>query len=557
MPCPARRDGPSRRGPGFSQSETAACPRSQGSGRRAAPDRLPAGLRQQGYCGIVQMGPQADAPCLGRGHLLPMNALTGMCGFTKRHEGAGRPVVDGASLRVRRTSEGDQMRGSIHPARLTRSRRVHLLAVAVLLGVALAAGCGGGPGSTATTVPVGSAPSAAASGCLLHPGSCYAPHLFRVAYGIQPLLDKGIDGRGETVTVLAPAPSPSAQAGPPPGSGQPPAATDIRQDLAAFDSMFRLPAARIQVVTTLAGAAAPWAASGEEVGDFEKLHTVAPDATLRVVLMPSNVLASAATATADMLAGLRLAVSGTDVASISWSLGERFFTKAQVTQMHSILLGAAAHHVTVIASSGDNGAFSDTWFGGKPVKEVSLPASDPLVLAVGGTMLTADPSTGAYISETAWNQGSEASGGGFSHLYARPAYQGGVPGISKMRGVPDVAGDAGEPGGTPIVAAVGSKTWILAVSGTSGSAPLWGGLIALADQYAHHDLGFVNPVIYRIARSSSYSQAFHDVTTGNNSVTAGQAIVTGYRAGPGWDPVTGWGSPNAQALIPLLTRSQT
>jgi subtilase family serine protease len=448
------------------------------------------------------------------------------------------------------------MRGSVHPARLTRSRRAHLLTVAVLLSVVLTAGCGGGPGSTATTVPVGSAPPAAASGCLLHPGACYAPHLFRAAYDIQPLLDKGVDGRGETVTVLAPAPSPSAPAGPAPDSSQPPAATDIRQDLAAFDSMFRLPAARIQVVTTLAGAAAPWAASGEEVGDFEKLHTVAPGATLRVVLMPSSVLDSAANAIADMLAGLRLAVSGTDVASISWSLGEHYFTRAQVAEMHSILLGAAAHHVTVIASSGDNGALSDDDFG-KPVKEVSLPASDPLVLAVGGTALTANPSTGTYIGETAWNQVSEGTGGGFSHLYARPAYQDGVPGISKMRGVPDVAGDAGEPGGTPIVAAAGSKTWILAASGTSGSAPLWGGLIALADQYAHHDLGFVNPVIYRIARSSSYSQAFHDVTTGNNSVTAGQAIVTGYQAGPGWDPVTGWGSPNAQALIPLLTRSET
>jgi subtilase family serine protease len=98
-------------------------------------------------------------------------------------------------------------------------------------------------------------------------------------------------------------------------------------------------------------------------------------------------------------------------------------------------------------------------------------------------------------------------------------------------------------------------TWILAASGTSGSAPLWGGLIALADQYAHHDLGFVNPLIYRIARSSSYSQAFHDITIGNNGVTAGQAIVTGYQAGPGWDPVTGWGSPNAQVLIPLLATS--
>ena len=112
------------------------------------------------------------------------------------------------------------------------------------------------------------------------------------------------------------------------------------------------------------------------------MHTVAPAATLRVVLMPANVLASAATATADMIAGLRLAVSGTDVASIGWSLGEHFFTTAQVAQIHSILRGAAAHHVTVAAGSGDNGAVSDS-YGGTPVKEVSLPASDPLALAVG------------------------------------------------------------------------------------------------------------------------------------------------------------------------------
>jgi subtilase family serine protease len=485
-------------------------------------DRLPEAYAPQAtaaLCGWVRR-PMRRAP--GLRHLLPMNELIEIAGS----------------------------RDSIQPARLTRSRRARLLAVFLFLSLVLATGCDASSGSPSTTVTTSSAPSAAVSGCLLHPGSCYAPRLFRVAYGIEPLLDKGIDGRGETVTVLAPVPPSSVPAGPPPGSNQPPAATDIRQDLETFDSMFRLPAARIEIVTTLAGAAAPWQASGEEVGDFEKLHTVAPGATLRVVLMPSNVLENAATATADMIAGLRLAVSGTDVASISFSLGEHYFTKAQVAQMHSILLGAEAHHVTVIASSGDNGALSDDRFG-NPVKEVSLPASDPLVLAVGGTTLTANPSTGAYIGETAWN----ASGGGFSHLYARPAYQEGIPGISDMRGVPDVAGDAGEPGGTPIVAAVGSKTWIIAPAGTSGSAPLWGGLIALADQYAHHDLGFVNPLIYRIAGSSRYHQAFHDVTTGNNSVAAGATTVTGYQAGPGWDPVTGWGSPDAQALIPLLARS--
>ncbi len=452
---------------------------------------------------------------------------------------------------------------SIRSAWLTRARRALLPAAALLLSGVLVAGCTGSSGHPATTAATSSAPSSANSGCLFPPASsCYAPRQFRVAYGIQPLLDSGIDGRGETVTVLGPPqlpnePGAGAPATPPPGAQ--PATTDIRKDLAAFDRMFRLPAARIQVVTTLAGSASPWQASGGEVQDLEVVHTVAPAATLRVVLLPGNVLDSAANATADMIAALRLAVSGTDVASIGWSLGEHFFTPAQVAQLHSILRGAAAHHVTVAASSGDNGAVSES-YGGTPVKEVSLPAADPLALAVGGTTLTANPVTGAYSSETTWNgaTGSAsvtpgASGGGFSHLYPRPAYQDGVPGISTRRGVPDVAGDANQLGGLPIVLAGDSQSAVSTSPGTSAATALWAGLMALADQDAHHGLGFVNPTIYRIARSASYHKAFHDITTGDN-LTLGPVSYT-YHAGPGWDPVTGWGSPNAQALLPLLARS--
>ena len=287
-------------------------------------------------------------------------------------------------------------------------------------------------------------------------------------------------------------------------------------------------------MTSLAGSTSPWQATLEEVGDTEIVHAVAPAATLRVVLVPSKT-------TADMVAGLRLAVSHTDVASISAALGEHYFTKAQVAKVHSILLGAEAHHVTVVAATGDSAWYSDPVFGGPGVKEVSLPASDPLVLGVGGTTLTANPSTGAYISETAW----EPSGGGFSHLYARPSYQEGVPGISKSRGVPDVAGDAGGPGSVARVVVSGGVASLVWPGGTSDSAPLWGGIAALADQYAHHDLGFINPAIYRIGLSSSYRRAFHDITTGSN----------GYPAVPGWDPVTGWGTPNVQALVPLLAHS--
>jgi subtilase family serine protease len=77
--------------------------------------------------------------------------------------------------------------------------------------------------------------------------------------------------------------------------------------------------------------------------------------------------------------------------------------------------------------------------------------------------------------------------------------------------------------------------------------------MALADQDAHHDLGFVNPDIYRIAGSSSYHQAFHDIATGSNIQTLPcPGGTAGYPAGPGWNPATGWGSPDAQVLVPLL-----
>jgi subtilase family serine protease len=457
------------------------------------------------------------------------------------------------------------MPDSIHPAWLTRSWPAHLLAAALLLSVVSVAGCTGSSGTTAHGAATASgAVVGPASSCLSPPASCYAPDLFRVEYGIQALLDRGIDGRGETVTLLdAAAPGPSASACPPPCTiVNGPETSDIRRDLAAFDSEFRLPAARIEVVTSLAGSASPWQVNDQEAGDAEIVHAVAPAATLRLVLLPPTAMDNAATATAGMIAGLRLAVSGTDVASIGFGLGEHFFTAAQAAQMHSILAGAEAHHVTVIAGSGDNGGFSDTWWFGTAVKEVSLPASDPLVLAVGGTTFTGNLSVGAYTSETAWNaqngsfsESLGASGGGFSHLYARPDYQNGVPGISAMRGVPDVAGDADQQGGWAAVLTADGKTSIGSYSGTGAAAALWAGLIALADQDAHHDLGFVNPAIYRIARSPSYHQAFHDITAGSNIQTlAYPAGTAGYQAGPGWDPVTGWGSPDAQVLVPLLAR---
>lgn len=423
-------------------------------------------------------------------------------------------------------------------------------AAAGLAAAALAASAGlvGTPAQAAATAPA----VKPVQDCLRPPATCYSPGHFRTAYGIQPLLDRGIDGRGKTVALIELSTSPPRQF---------PPVTDIRPDLARFDRVFRLPAAKIQVDNSLAHAATPWLAGGEEMQDTEITHAIAPDATIREVLVNQDALATPARAIAAFTAALRRASAEADVISISVSLGEHFFTRDQAASLHRALELARARHVTVVAATGDFGVSSDPAFDGGLVKEVSLPASDPLVLAAGGTTLTASASTGAYRGETAWNTlpaepggHSSASGGGFSHLYARPGYQDGVHGTSAMRGVPDVAGDAGFNSGMALVISDRQQYLIGGATGTSAAAPLWAALIALADQQARHDLGFVNPAIYRIARSAAYAAAFHDVTSGNNTVKDPPVTMAGYRARRGWDPLTGWGSPNARVLVPLLAK---
>ena len=430
-------------------------------------------------------------------------------------------------------------------------------ALAVAVTVVLVAACGGAPspssGSSKASAP---ASSSGLADCLAA-SRCYAPRQFRMAYGIQPLLDDGIDGRGQTVVVVE-----FASAAP----VSPPKVTDIRQDLADFDSRFGLPAARILVTTTLAGSSAsPWLANIEEVVDTEMVHAVAPDATIRDLLVAPADVSTPAKEAATFAAQVRIAAGQADVISLSGSYGEHFATHTEVATINSALEYSAARHVTFVASSGDGGAISDLGkFGSStPVKEVSLPASDPLVLAVGGASLTANPVTGTYVSETALNTlptlidgHSQGSGGGFSHVFARPAYQNGVPGIGANRGVPDVAGDGSSSSGMAFAfAAPGAAYALLPEGGTSAAAPFWAGLIALADQEAGHPLGVVNQAIYGIARGPLYHKAFHDTTTGNNTVVVNGNTITGYQAGPGWDPVTGWGTPDAQVLVPLLAHS--
>ena len=287
---------------------------------------------------------------------------------------------------------GDETRGS----QCLRSGR----ALAAVVGLAVvASSCSGGSGNSGGSSSGGS--GGVLVGDCLSSSQCYGPSQFRVAYGIQPLLDERIDGRGQTVVLLewaAPAPA------------SPPRVTDIRGDLARFDGVFGLPVAHVQVVNSLARSPSPWLANGEEVEDTEIVHAVAPQAAIRVVLI-SDVAAqnpatvSPATVSADVAAALRVGLTDGAVISYSHSWGERCFTAGEVAQLDSALQAARNHDVTVVNSSGDFGASANPCRAGPAVaaKGVNLMASDPLVLAAGGSSLQANRKTGAYVGETVWS----------------------------------------------------------------------------------------------------------------------------------------------------------
>jgi subtilase family serine protease len=442
-------------------------------------------------------------------------------------------------------------------------------AVAASVAVAgLLAGVGSSvPAAASTTLPsTGAARTTTAAGATAtgtgdcdSVATCYTPEQIRVAYGLQSLTERGIDGRGETVVIPALAES----------QPDPPAVSDLRQDMTGFDKLFGLPAPRMRVVTSLAGPASPWLSYGEETLDAEMVHAVAPRAAITIVLLDPADLTTPAAATAALTAMLKIGTRRGDVISVSAGWGEHCFTSAEAARLHAALRQAAGRHVTVVAGTGDIGPVAEPCdeldlVNGASfplVKGVTLPASDPLVLAVGGTSLDASHQTGAYRGETAWGlpygtpgTAFQASAGGYSNRYGRPGYQADLL-TGTARGVPDVSADANGHTGMALVISNGSGGYVIRNSGgTSAATPFWAGVIALADQDAGHDLGFVNPALYRVASSPLYRTAFHDVTTGNNTAEFPPLTFAGYRAARGWDPVTGLGTPDAQVLVPLLAR---
>jgi len=380
---------------------------------------------------------------------------------------------------------------------------------------------------------------------------CYNPQEIRRAFGVDGLLSRGDIGTGQTIIIVDSFGSPT-----------------IASDLHIFDKAFGIPdPPSFKIYTPLGtkpfdpnnGTMVGWAA--ETTLDVEWSHAIAPGAS--IALMTSPVPETQGVQGMPQFLFLEqyaLDHSLGKIISQSWATTENtlFFSGGRqvFASFNNFYQQAAADHVTVFGSTGDSGVANPNFHGQiYPFPTVNFPASSPYVTAVGGTNLFAS-THGAYQSETAW----DGSGGGVSQTFAEPDYQvhnlnGSVQKILKgNRGIPDIAYNGS--GSTPILVYLsflpGQVGWYL-FAGTSEGSPQWAGIIADGNQLAGHPLGFINPALYSIGNSGQYSSAYHDVTTGNNTNSG----ITGYNAVPGWDPVTGWGSPKATSLVMDIIHAQS
>ena len=259
---------------------------------------------------------------------------------------------------------------------------------------------------------------------------------------------------------------------------------------------------------------------------------------------------------------MRILSDDIPIVSTSWGLCEPDLSATDIAAEQQLFIQASTQGQTLLAASGDNGAYDC----GDGTLAVDDPASNPYMTGVGGTHLTIN-NTNTYNSESAWSNapsGTAGSGGGISQLWSMPSYQSGpgvinsfssglpchATGVQHCREVPDIAMNADPNIGYVVYCTISasgcsSNSPFIEVGGTSAAAPMWAAVIALADQYAlahgKYNLGFLNPMLYTLLASNTlYSHAFHDITSGTNLY---------YPATAGYDMATGMGTPNAYGFI--------
>jgi hypothetical protein len=338
------------------------------------------------------------------------------------------------------------------------------------------------------------------------------PAQIRHAYGFDQIsLPNGAtaDGSGQTIAIVDAYDDPN-----------------IANDLHQFDVRFGLPDPTFTKVNQNGATSYPAADSGwasEIALDVEWAHAIAPRAKILLVEASDS-------SYTNLFAAVDYAARqpGVSVVSMSWGGGE--FSGESSFDSHFLTPSGHAG-VTFVASSGDAGA------------PASYPAASPNVLAVGGTTASMD-SAGNILSESGWS----GSGGGISSAEAQPSYQNGiVTQTTTQRSNPDVAYDADPNTGFPVYDTFNnsvSSPWSQ-FGGTSDAAPQWAALIAIADQGRALDgLGPLDGRTQTLPKIYSVSAAdFRDTTSGTSF---GSPALS---AGPGYDLVTGRGTPHANLLV--------
>jgi subtilase family serine protease len=388
---------------------------------------------------------------------------------------------------------------------------------------------------------------------------CYSPQEMHTAYGLNGLIDAGIVGAGQTIVIIDSYGSPT-----------------IAADLATFDAGYGLPdppsfkvlapLGEVPWNPTLYPDQPGWAA--ETTLDVEWAHAMAPGASIVLLTSPVDET-EGVQGLPQFLALEKYALDHHlgKIISQSWSATENtLFADTAGRQGPQVIADfsafyalAALEQVTVLAAAGDDGS-SNTETDGVtfyPFPTVGFPASSPLVTAVGGTTLYADTS-GHYQSETVWsNPGCCAGGGGISQLFQEPLYQQlSLPKdvrkqLGGMRGVPDVSYNADCNNVILVYLSYfgPADAGYYGICGTSEGSPQWAGIVADLNQYAGRPLGFLNPALYALGGIGRFSSIGRDITVGNNALLdVPGAVAPGYSATPGWDPASGWGSPNLVEL---------
>jgi subtilase family serine protease len=392
--------------------------------------------------------------------------------------------------------------------------------------------------------------------------ACYDPAQIQRAYDLGPLYVKGYTGAGKTIVIVDSFGS-----------------TTVRHDLAVFDAAFHLPPPPSFKIIQPAGAVPHpnpgWA--GETDLDVEYAHTIAPGANILLVETPTS--ENEGTSGFPQIVDAENYVINHhlgDVISQSFSATEETFPTVQsLLNLRSAYINAAKHGITVNTATGDSGAADVVRYGSDfylhPV--TSWPDSDPLVTGVGGTQLHLDAKGRHTAPDNVWNDTYNvptqefifgdagpnplAGGGGLSVIFSRPDYQDGVSSVvGTQRGVPDISMSGACNGGAIMYQSFkgGGPPGFYVVCGTSEATPLFSGIVAIADQYAGHDLGVINPALY--AMSQAGAPGVVDITSGNNTVTFSQNgkvhTVVGFQSLPGYDLASGVGTVDAATFIPEL-----